>query len=102
MSKQAYWLSRISRCATSIAWRSVRSPAATSASSARARPRRACAAYATDAVGQPVSAVREELVDGHGVQEAAHEVSCAVRVDRPRPAQIDPDVREVLRDRDEL
>src|SRR5258708_40008701 len=55
MSKQAYWLSRITWCATAIAWRSVKSPAATSASSARASPRRACAAYATDAVGQPVS-----------------------------------------------
>ena len=55
MSKQAYWLSRITRCAKAIAWRSVRSPAATSAASARASPRRACAAYATDAVGQPVS-----------------------------------------------
>src|SRR5213078_2039463 len=50
MSKQAYWLSRITRCATAIAWRSFRSPAATSAASARA-----CPAYATDAVGQPVS-----------------------------------------------
>src|SRR3954469_9587523 len=55
MSKQAYWLSRITRCATAIAWRSVRSPAETSASRARARPRRACAAYATEAVGQLVS-----------------------------------------------
>ena len=46
---------RRTRCATAMAWRSIRSPAATSASKARARPRRACAAYATDAVGQLVS-----------------------------------------------